>query len=298
LGQGRPEDGPPHAGTRTLVLDREMQPVPAGVPGELFVGGAGLGRGYLGRPDLTAPSFVPDPLGTEEGSRLYRTGDLVRFLPDGRLEFLRRLDDQVKIKGFRIELGEIEAALAAHPGIREAVVVARTDPRGEIRLVAYGMAAEQGPEPPAAELWAFLRARLPEYMVPAVFLFLDALPLTPNGKVDRAALPAPDWQRSEIQRDFVPPRTPVEELLAAVWSELLGIERIGIHDNFFELGGHSLKAGQLALRVRDTFAVELPVRTVFEAPTVAAMAVAIGRKLVEQADPELLAQVLSEMQGA
>jgi amino acid adenylation domain-containing protein len=298
--EGLPSIGRPVDGSRARVLDREMQPVPAGVPGELYIGGAGLGRGYVRRPDLTAASFVPDPF-EGEGGRLYRTGDLVRFRPDGRLEFLRRLDDQVKIKGFRIELGEIEAALAAHPGVREAVALARNDPRGprgEVRLVAYAMASHRGSEPEPAELRAFLGTRLPEYMVPSLFLFLDALPLNPSGKVDRAALPAPDWQRAETSGDFVPPRTAVEELLAAVWSELLGVQRIGIHDNFFELGGHSLKAGQLALRVRDTFGVELPVRTVFEAPTVAAMAVAIGRKLVEQADPELLAQVLSEMQGA
>jgi amino acid adenylation domain-containing protein len=295
--EGLPSIGRPIDGVRARVLDREMQPVPAGVPGELFIGGAGLGQGYVRRPDLTAASFVPDPF-EGEGSRLYRTGDLVRFRPDGRLEFLRRLDDQVKIKGFRIELGEIEAALAAHPEVREAVALARMDSRGETRLVAYAMATHRGAEPEPAELRAFLGTRLPEYMVPSLFLFLDALPLNPSGKVDRAALPAPDWQRADTSGDFAPPRTPVEEMLAAVWSELLGVRRIGIHDNFFELGGHSLKAGQLTLRVRDTFGVEIPVRTVFEAPTVAAMAVAIGRKLVEQADPELLAQVLSEMQGA
>jgi amino acid adenylation domain-containing protein len=292
-----PTIGRPIAGTRAHVLDRRLQPLPIGVPGELCLGGVGLARGYLARPELTARSFVPDPFGGR-GERLYRTGDLVRRLPDGELDFLGRIDHQVKLRGFRIELGEIEAALTAHPGVREAVVLAREDSPGRQRLVAYvtvagsaatgggpvagaglaagavaGVAVGAGAGPPgAAELAELLRRRLPDYMVPEAFVRLDALPLTANGKVDRRALPAPEWRRGAEAPKFAPPRGPIEELVAGIWSEVLGIEPIGIHDRFFDLGGHSLLATQVVSRVRRACAVEVPLRALFEAPTLAGFA--------------------------
>jgi amino acid adenylation domain-containing protein len=275
--------------TRLYVLGREGRPVPVGVPGELCAAGAGVAWGYWGRPDLTAERFLPDPFSPEPGGRMYRTGDRVRWLPEGQLAFLGRVDQQVKIRGVRVEPGEIEAVLRDSPGVRDAFVAARPGPRGEKHLVAWVVGE---PEVPLRE---HLRARLPETMVPSAFVRLDALPLTANGKIDRRRLPDPDWQRPELRGEPVAPRTPVERMLAELWKDLLGVETVGIHDSFFDLGGHSLKAGQLVLRVRDQFGVELPVRAVFEAPTVADMAVAIGRKLVEEMDPEMLAQILAEI---
>ncbi|HEX2568813.1 MAG TPA: non-ribosomal peptide synthase/polyketide synthase, partial [Polyangia bacterium] len=258
------------------VLDRHMAPVPVGVAGELYLGGLGLARGYLDRPELTAERFVPDPFGGEPGARLYRTGDLVRWRRDGQLEFLGRIDTQIKLRGFRIELGEVEAALARHPGVRQVAVVVREDAPGEARLVAYVVAdqAEAAARPAAAELRASLRARLPEYMVPSAFLFLDALPLTPSGKVDRRALPAPGVADVGGEGARVAPRTPVEEQVAALWAEVLRRPpgSLGVEDNFFELGGHSLLATQLIARIRNAFRIELQVRILFEAPTVALLA--------------------------
>jgi amino acid adenylation domain-containing protein/non-ribosomal peptide synthase protein (TIGR01720 family) len=270
--------GRPFADQRTYVLDRHLQPVPVGVPGELYVGGAGLARGYLNRPELSAEKFVPDPFGTQPGGRLYRTGDLARYQLDGNLEFLGRLDHQVKIRGFRIEPGEIEAALAAHPALRQAAVLAVDVNWGEDgtsfqdkRLVAYVVPKDEG-RPTAVELRRHLQGKVPDYMIPAAFVTLEELPLTPNGKVDRAALPAPHWSRRELAGEYVAPRTPVEETLAGIWAQVLRVERIGVHDNFFALGGHSLLVTQLVSRVRQAFQVELPLRSVFEAPTVAALA--------------------------
>jgi amino acid adenylation domain-containing protein len=260
--------GRPVANTCIHLLDRAMEVVPIGVTGELHIGGVQLARGYLNRPELTAERFVPDPW--LPGARLYRTGDLARRLPDGRVEYLGRLDFQVKIRGVRVELGEIEAALRAHPALTEAVVVARPDRTGDPRLIAYLVAA--GPIPGIAELRAFLLQKLPEPMVPSGFVPLAALPLSPNGKVDRAALPEPEASRLGAERVFTPPRTPLEELLAGVWADLLGAERVGVHDNFFELGGHSLLAVRLASRVRELTGVDLPLRAVFETPTVAGLA--------------------------
>jgi amino acid adenylation domain-containing protein len=267
--------GRPVALTRLYLLDRYMQPTPAGAPGEVYIGGAGLARGYLGRPALTAERFVPDPFSGEAGARLYRTGDLARRLPDGELDYLGRVDHQVKLRGFRIELGEIEAALRARAGVEDAVAVVREEASGEKRLVAYVVAAQGGPAPDAGELRDHLRERLPEYMVPQSFVALDALPLTPNGKLDRRALPAP--QQSERGAGYVAPRTPVEEKLAAAWRELLGIERVGVNDNFFDLGGHSLLLTQLASRIRSGFGVELPLRSLFEATTVAELSALVER---------------------
>ncbi|HLK58120.1 MAG TPA: amino acid adenylation domain-containing protein, partial [Chthonomonadaceae bacterium] len=260
--------GRPIANTHLFVLDAHMHPAPLGVPGELYIGGAGLARGYLNRADLTAEKFVPDPFSSEPGARLYRTGDLCRYLPDGNLEFLGRIDHQVKIRGFRIELGEIESALREYPSLAEAVVLAREDVAGDKRLVAYVVGSDGAVS--VSALREHLKDRLPGYMVPSAFVLLDALPLNTNGKVDRKALPAPDAESRE--ETYVAPRNPIEEGMAQIWSEVLNLERIGIHANFFELGGHSLLATQVISRIRTTFQTELPVRALFEAPTIAELA--------------------------
>jgi amino acid adenylation domain-containing protein/non-ribosomal peptide synthase protein (TIGR01720 family) len=260
------------ANTQIHVLDRQLQPVPINVSGELHIGGAGLARGYLHRPGLTAEKFIPNPFGEGAGERLYRTGDLARYLADGQIEFLGRLDHQVKLRGFRIELGEIETLLSRHEAIREAVVVTREDAGGERQLVAYVVRAQSGPTPSASVLRVFLKEKLPDYMLPASFVVLDALPLTANGKVDRRALLAPGGARAEPEQAFVDARTSTEEVLAGIWSRLLGLGRVSVHDNFFELGGHSLLGMQLISRVREALDVELTVRTLFDAPTVRAFA--------------------------
>jgi len=272
------------ANARLYVLDAHLQPVPVGVPGELYIGGAGLARGYLLRPGLTQQRFLPDPFCNEHGARIYRTGDLCRWLPDGMLEYLGRVDHQVKIRGFRVELGEIESVLALHPAVRDAVVLAREDAPGEARLVAYLVAAET-PLPGPGELRSYLQARLPDYMVPAAFVHLAVLPLLPSGKVDRKALPAPDGQRPDQERAFVAPRTPVEEVLSGVWAEVLHLDQVGIFDDFFTLGGHSLLATQAVARLRPVFGVEIPLRALFEAPTVAALAGRIEAALRAGATP-------------
>jgi amino acid adenylation domain-containing protein len=278
------------------LLDRGGRPVPIGVPGEIHVGGAGVARGYLARPALTAERFVPDPFASGAadgvgGLRLYRSGDLARRRPDGDLEYLGRIDRQVKVRGFRIELGEIEAALAEHPEVREAVVTAREDRPGDVRLVGYVTSAVSpaaGPGPAPQALAAFLAERLPGYMVPAAWVLLDRLPLTTNGKLDRAALPAPSSggkvdrkvdraaQPAPSERGeggaYVAPRSPVEQVLAGIWEEVLGLQRVGMEDDFFALGGHSLIASQVTSRVLQAFSVELSMGVLFEHPTVAAMA--------------------------
>jgi amino acid adenylation domain-containing protein/thioester reductase-like protein len=270
-GRGGPVPiGRPIANTQVYVTDRRCQPVPVGVAGELLIGGAGLARDCLGRPELTAEKFMPNPFSDSAGSRLYRTGDLARWLPSGELECLGRLDHQVKVRGFRIEPGEVEAALRQHPAVRQAVVVAREIRRGDKRLIAY-VVADEHLEPSSSELHRFLREQLPEYMVPSLFMTLEALPLSPNGKVDRQALPAPERARPESEETYVAPQGPVEEAVAAVWAEVLGLEQVGAHDNFFELGGHSLLATQVISRLRKTLQVELPLRALFEAPTLAAL---------------------------
>ncbi|HEX7238935.1 MAG TPA: amino acid adenylation domain-containing protein, partial [Longimicrobiaceae bacterium] len=263
---GRPVDG-----TQALVLDAELQPVPTGMPGELYLGGDGLARGYAGLPQLTAERFLPNPFGPP-GSRLYRVMDRVRRRADGELEYLGRTDFQVKVRGFRVEPGEIEAALRSHPAVRDAVAVTRDDAlgaAGDRRLVAYVAGAADGTAPAAAELRAHLAARLPEYMLPSAFMVLEALPLTPNGKTDRRALPAPEVSETA---GSTAPRTPTEEVLAGIFGEVLGAARVGVHDNFFELGGHSLLATRVVSRVQPAFGVELPLRAVFEAQTVAELA--------------------------
>jgi aspartate racemase len=275
--------GRPIANTRVYVLDRYRQPVPVGVPGELYIAGAGLARGYMNRPALTAEQFLPDPFGAP-GERLYRTGDQVRWRGDGNLEFLGRLDQQVKLRGFRIELGEVETVLGQHPQVRQAVVLLREDHPGDKHLVAYVVPREERPEP--GRLRDLLRDKLPEYMVPSVFVMLPRLPLTTNGKVDRRALPPPDRNRPELDQPYLAPRTPVEEVLAAVWTEALGVERVGIHDNFFALGGHSLLATRVVSRVQQACGVDVPLRVLFEAPTIAELGSAIMERLLAQSEPK------------
>ncbi len=274
--------GRPIANARIYILNPLRQPVPIGVQGELYIGGAGVARGYLNRPDMTAERFVSDPFSAVPGARMYKTGDLARYRADGTIEFLGRADHQVKVRGFRIELGEIEAALGQHPAVREAVVLAQEDVAGDPadaagrqkRLVAY-VVAEPGLPPTTTELRDFLQQKLPEYMVPAIFVPLDALPLMPNGKIDRQALRVPGGLRPRLDGAFVAPRTLTEELLAGIWGQLLEIDLVGTHDNFFDLGGHSLLATQLMSRVREAFQVEIPLRRLFEAPTVAGLAESI-----------------------
>jgi amino acid adenylation domain-containing protein/non-ribosomal peptide synthase protein (TIGR01720 family) len=261
--------------TTTYVLDEQWRAVPVGVAGELYLGGDGLARDYLGRAALTAERFVPDPFSGREGARLYRTGDVVRYDAQGQLEFIGRADDQVKIRGFRIELGEVEAVLSAHSEVAEVAVVARNEENGERRLTAYVVGA-QASEPAAlqAELRRYMRERVPEYMVPATFVMLAEMPLTLNGKIDRRALPEPAAVECESEHSIAP-RTPVEELVAESWAEFLGLTYVGVQDNFFDLGGHSLLATQVISRVREIFGVELPLRTLFDNPTVESLSEAI-----------------------
>ncbi|MCP3144885.1 non-ribosomal peptide synthetase [Pyxidicoccus xibeiensis] len=264
--------GQPIANTRVYLLDANLRPVPLGVPGELYIAGDGLAWGYLGRPELTAERFIPDPFSAALGARLYRSGDVARWLANGRLQFLGRRDAQVKVRGFRIEPGEVEGVLSRHPAVREVVVLARDDMPGGRALVAYVSSRSEASLEPHA-LRAFLRDSLPEYMVPSAFVVLGALPLTPNGKVDRRALPHPDSVGAVARREeHVAPRTPVEAQLAVLVGQVLRVQRVGVHDGFFELGGHSLLATQLLSRIHHELGVELPLRALFEGPTVADLA--------------------------
>jgi amino acid adenylation domain-containing protein len=281
--------GRPLPASEAWVLDRRLQLQPVGVPGELCLGGAGVGRGYLGRPDLTAERFAPHPFAATPGERLYRSGDLVRWQADGNLEFLARVDDQIKVRGFRIEPGEIESALGCHPRVRQAVVLAPALPAGASpgssrRLIAYVVARPAGPPPEDADLRSFLRARLPDYMVPASFVPIGELPLTANGKVDRRALPAPAQPGTLAAAPRVPPRTPAERLVAGIWGEVLGIADASAHDDFFARGGHSLLATQVAARVRAAAGVELPLRAIFEAPVLAELAQVVEEQLILAVD--------------
>ncbi|MGH7825279.1 MAG: amino acid adenylation domain-containing protein, partial [Candidatus Binatia bacterium] len=298
-----PPIGRPIANSQIYLLDRHLQPVPTGVSGELYIGGCGLARGYLNRPDLTAEKFIPHPFSHESGQRLYNTGDLARYLADGNIEFLGRIDHQVKVRGFRIEPGEIEVTLRQHRSVREAVVIAREDDdNGECgiqytngdgknpqfairnsqstgkRLVAY-VVSNHELAPGTSELRSFLKEKLPDYMVPLAFVFLDGLPLNPNGKVDHRALPAPDQSRPELENPFMAPRTSIEKTLASIWIEVFKLDRIGIHDNFFDLGGHSLLATQVISRLREALQTELPLRRLFEKPTIHGLALCAEEEL-------------------
>jgi acyl carrier protein len=294
--------GRPMANQAFHVLDQAGHPAPVGVPGELHIGGVGVADGYHARPDLTAEKFVPDPFSARPGVRLYRTGDLGRRFADGVIEFLGRRDHQVKIRGFRIELGEIEAVLTAHPAVREAVVLARQEEGlaksaglNQARLVAW-VVPEPGADLDLIALRTHLAARLPEHMVPSVLVPLDSIPLTPNGKVDRRALPAPEATPDQ-ETGFVPPRDGIEETIAVLWKDLLKVDRVGAHDNFFSLGGHSLLAARVAAALRDAFGVEVPLRTLFEKPTVADLALAVAQLRLEQADTTEAARLLDTLEG-
>ncbi len=278
----RPPIGRPIANAQIHVLDERLHPVPVGVPGELYIGGDTLARGYLHRPHLTAERFVADPFRATPNTRLYRTGDRARHLADGSIEFLGRLDHQVKVRGFRVEPGEIEAELTKHAAVREALVLAREDEPGNRRLVAYVVADDSGSRELEGELRRFLGTTLPEYMVPSAVVLLDAFPLSPNGKVDRSALQAPDGTRSEAV--FVAPRTPTEEVVARVWSEVLGVDPVGAEDDFFALGGHSLLATRVISRLRRAFGVEIGLRNMFEQPTVAGLAAVLDGLETEEQD--------------
>jgi len=263
--------GRPITNTQAYILDPNLQPVPIGVPGEIYIGGDGLARGYLNRPELTAEKFLRNPFNAHPDSRLYRTGDLAKYRSDGNIEFLGRCDNQVKIRGHRVELGEIEINLSKHPSVKAAVIVARVrDSSEENELAAY-IVVNHEPEPTVTELRGFLRDRLPEFMIPSVFMFLDVLPLTPSGKIDRDALPSVDGERTEVDYSFVEPRTEIEELVTQIWRELLKRDRIGVHDNFFELGGHSLLATRVVARLQSNFHVDLSLRKLFEHPTIAGL---------------------------
>jgi amino acid adenylation domain-containing protein len=289
---GEPRIGRPLPGSQAYGVDRAGQLAPMGVAAELQLGGAGLARGYLGRPERTAERFVPDPSSGEPGARLYRTGDLVRSRPDGRWGFLGRIDHQVKVRGFRIELGEIEAALLAAPGVREAVVLARRDAPGDVRLVAYVVGMVEGDV--GGPLRPLLAERFPDHMLPAAFVGLSALPRTPNGKLDRKALPAPEWKAGT---DYLAPRTAVEEVLAGLFAEILGASRVGVEDSFFRLGGHSLLATQLVSRVQGTFRVKLPLRRLFETPTVAALSAAVLEGEAKAGQSEKIARALLRLRS-
>ncbi len=268
--------GRPIANTQIYILNSSMQPVPVGVAGELYIGGVGVARGYLNRPELTAEKFIPDPFSAEPGRKLFKTGDLARYRRDGAIEFLGRIDHQVKIRGFRIELGEIEAVLLQHPAIEQAVVVAREDTPGNKRLIAYLVSAQQETTPSTESLRGYLKDRLPDYMIPSLFLFLEALPLSANGKVDRKALPEPSHARPELEKVYVAPRSETEEQLARIWAEVLGLDRVGINDNFFDLGGASIQCIEV---VSKSSQAGLPVTldALFEHQTIAELAFALER---------------------
>jgi amino acid adenylation domain-containing protein len=264
--------GRPLRNVRVYILDKHLQPVAVGVPGELYIAGSGLARGYLNRPELTAEKFIPDPFDTRPGTRLYKTNDLVRFLPDGEIEFLGRTDSQLKVRGFRIESGEVEAALCAVAGVKQAVVIAGAS-GSRTQLLAYVLMEQEAAEEfNAGRLRQALSERLPQHMIPQAFIRIEEIPLTVSGKVDRRALPVPEGERPELDNLYTPPRTPTEELLADIWAHLLSIEQVGVHDDFFALGGHSLLATQFISRVREKCRVELSLHSIFERPTVAGLA--------------------------
>jgi len=287
--------GRPIANTNIYLLDKNLRPVATGVPGELYIGGDGLARGYLAQPQITAERFIPHPFSEKAGERIYRTGDMARYRDNGEIEYLGRVDHQVKVRGFRVELGEIEAVLRQHPQINEVVVMTREEVLGDRRIVAY-IVSPEGADVSVNDIRRFLSVKLPEYMMPSSFVTLSALPLTPNGKVDREALPAPGLGRAGMEEAYVAPRTVLEEAVARIWAETIGIELLGVHDNFFELGGHSLLATQVISRIREEFEVELPVRMMFEGMTVAEMAAAIVSREMHPGQSEKIAQTMKAVE--
>jgi amino acid adenylation domain-containing protein len=300
----RPEDqsfrlntvpiGRPLANSTAYVLDESLQPVPIGAPGELYIGGAGVARGYVKRPELTDEKFIKDPFSVDGGARLYRTGDLVRYRTNGNIEFLGRIDNQIKIRGFRVELEEIEQALRTQPGVADCVVALHEDNEGDKRLLAYLVpSAERNLN--ISDLRTYLKSKLPPYMMPASFEPIDALPLLPSGKINRRALPAPRFMRTEVAESFVAPRTPIERLLAAEWCDVLKLERVGIHDNFFELGGHSLLAAKVVSRVRGSLEINFGMVDLFQAPTIASLAALLFPREAEHEPEDELAALLGEL---
>jgi amino acid adenylation domain-containing protein len=287
--------GGPIANTTFYVLDGRGQPVPVGVPGELYIGGVGVALGYHDRPELTAEKFVADRFGGSE--RLYRTGDLVRWRANGTLEFHGRIDQQVKLRGFRIELGEIEAVLDSHPDVGGSVAIVREDSPGDQRLVAYVVPTDER-VPETEELRRLLRGKLPGFMVPSAFVTLDAFPVTANGKLNRAALPAPDGARPELARSYAPPETPIQQTLVEAWRDVLGIDRVGIDDDFFELGGHSLLAVKMLARVHETLGLDLYLGEIFERSTIRELSAAIGSELFSDTEDDELAALLAEVEAS
>jgi amino acid adenylation domain-containing protein len=288
--------GRPLANATAYLLDESLRPVPIGAPGELYIGGPGVARGYVKRPELTAEKFIQDPFSPDREGRLYRTGDLVRYRADGNIEFLGRIDNQIKIRGFRIELEEIEQALRTQPGVADCVVALHEESEGDKRLFAY-VVASANHELTVADLRNYLKTRLPSYMIPAAFELIDALPLLPSGKINRRALPAPRFERSDNEESFVAPRTPIERLLAVEWCDVLKLERIGIHDNFFELGGHSLLAAKVVSRVRGSLEVNFGMVDLFQAPTIASLAALLFPRGAEHEPEDELAALLGELAG-
>jgi amino acid adenylation domain-containing protein len=286
LGDGPVPIGRPFANTELYIVDDRMEPVPVGVAGELLVGGAGLARGYLNLPEMTAERFVPHPFTNGSGARVYKTGDRARYLRDGNIELLGRIDHQVKLRGYRIELGEIEGVLSKHAAVEQVVAVVREDTPGDRRLVTY-VVLGPGASSNGAELRAFVQAQLPDYMVPWAIVILDALPLTPNGKIDRKALPAPAGKRQAEAR-YVPPQTDTARKVAAAWQDVLGIDKVGLHDNFFDLGGHSLLLVRVYGKLRETFETDLSIIELFRFPTVEALA---SRLANQEGEPRRLSGV-------
>jgi non-ribosomal peptide synthetase component F len=272
--------GMPVPNVKTYILDAHLQPVPIGISGELHIGGDGLARGYLNRPELTAEKFISNPYSSEPSSRLYKTGDLARYLPNGNIEFLGRIDHQVKLRGFRIELGEIETVLRQHAAVRDVIVLAREDIPGDKRLVAY-LVVEPARGPTITELRGFLKEQLPDYMVPSAFVFIDGFPLTPNGKVDRQSLPAPDRVRPRIEESYVAPRSQAEKLLVDIWARVLDVEQVGINDNFFDLGGHSLLLTRVHRKLQEIIGEDISMVTLFQYPTISSLCGYLSRESIE-----------------
>ena len=273
--------GRPLANNSAYILDHRLEPVPLGVVGDLYLAGNQIARGYLNRPDLTAERFIPDPFSLKPGERMYATGDIARYLPDGTIEFRGRSDDQVKIHGYRIELAEIESLLSRHPSVRDVVVIATNDNFDDKILAAYIVPVE-GQEPSTKDLRDYLGRQLPAYMIPSVFMMMDSIPLTGSGKVNRRLLPKPSAFGQDRQADFAKPQTPVEEVIAEIWAEILGGNQVSVRDSFFELGGNSLSAARLIARLRQTFPVDIQLRNLFGAPTVENLAVVIEGLLMEK----------------